>query len=137
GPVVFFLAMEQGTPFAARAAKGTILGLISVSAFSLVYGHMCTRVGWPLSTVAGWCAYLTLTAVLMRLSFSLTAAFLAALVALWVTLALLPQGSSERIGVRSPRSEILLRMFFATALVLGLTGAAAWLGPGLSGLIAP
>lgn len=137
GPVIFFLAMEQGTPFAAQAAKGTILGLISVAAFILVYARLCTRAGWPLSTVAGWCAYLALTVVFMRLSFSLTGAFFVAVAALAVTLALLPQRSSERSAVRSPRSEIFLRMFFATALVLGLTGTAKWLGPGLSGLIAP
>jgi uncharacterized membrane protein len=56
---------------------------------------------------------------------------------LLLTLALFPKASAGPIAIKPPRAEIFLRMAAATVLVLGLTGAAAWLGPSLTGLIAP
>ena len=137
GPVIFFLAMERGEPFAAAAAQGAIMGLISVAAFCLVYGRVCKRLGWMASTWAGWGAYLASTLVFARVTLSLPVTFLAAVAALFLTLALFPRTPAGPITARAPRSEIFLRMFAATALVLGLTGMAAWMGPSLTGLIAP
>jgi hypothetical protein len=137
GPVIFFLAMERGETFAAAASKGAIMGLISVAAFCLVYGRVCTRSGWIASTCAGWAAYLASTLLFVRLSFSLPITFLAAVAALFLALALFQKTSPGPIAAKGPKSEIFLRMFAATALVLALTGMAAWLGPGLTGLIAP
>src|SRR5689334_15298204 len=37
GPVVLFLALEQGTTFAAAAAQAIMLGIISVGVFCLTY----------------------------------------------------------------------------------------------------
>ena len=68
---------------------------------------------------------------------SLPITFLAAVAALFLTLALFPEDQTGPIAAKAPRSEIFLRMAAATALVLGLTGMAAWLGPSLTGLIAP
>jgi hypothetical protein len=55
GPVILFLAMERGEPFAAKAAKGAIMGLISVAAFCLVYG----RVHAPGMITSNWRAKAT------------------------------------------------------------------------------
>ena len=52
GPVSLILALEQGPEFAGRAALGTLFGLISLSAFSLVYGVAARRMGWPACLVA-------------------------------------------------------------------------------------
>lgn len=137
GPVIFFLAMERGEPFAAAASKGAIMGLISVAAFCLVYGRVCTRWGWMASTCAGWGAYLAATLVFVRVSLSLPVTYLAAVAALFLTLAVFPRTPAGPIAIQGPHSEIFLRMAAATLLVLGLTGMAAWLGPSLTGLIAP
>lgn len=137
GPVIFFLAMERGEPFAAAASKGAIMGLISVAAFCLVYGRVCKRFGWIASTLAGWAAYLASTLLFVRLAFSLPITFLTAVAALFLTLALFPAAGPGPVVAQAPHSEIFLRMAAATALVLGLTGMAAWLGPSLTGLIAP
>jgi hypothetical protein len=45
GPVVFFLAIEQGSGFAARAALAVLLGTMSQAAFALVYVRMAVRSG--------------------------------------------------------------------------------------------
>ncbi len=58
GPVLFILAVAHGAAFAARAAAGTLLGLVALSAFALAYGRTATRGrrGWRLSLLAGWVA---------------------------------------------------------------------------------
>src|SRR5260221_7223829 len=38
GPVTFFLALERGTPFAARAADGALGGVAAEACFCLAYG---------------------------------------------------------------------------------------------------
>ena len=45
GPVSLILALEQGPEFAARAALGTLFGLISLAAFSFAYGAAAPG-GW-------------------------------------------------------------------------------------------
>jgi hypothetical protein len=61
GPVVFFIALEQGKSFAARTAQATLMGLISVSAFCLTYSWASRHIGWLGSMLAGWAAYFILT----------------------------------------------------------------------------
>src|SRR6185437_9072530 len=56
GPVLLILALGHGRAFAARAADGTLLGLVSLAAFALVYGRLADGHGWPAAVVAGWVA---------------------------------------------------------------------------------
>ena len=43
GPIAFFIAMEQGTHFAARAAEGSLVGTAAQAGFSLAYGAVADR----------------------------------------------------------------------------------------------
>ena len=53
GPVSLFLALEQGTGFAAAAAAGSIGGVAASAVFAVAYAAMARRFGWPVSlTVA-------------------------------------------------------------------------------------
>ena len=47
GPVSLFLALEQGTTFAATAASGFIAGVMAAAVYALVYVGMARRFGWP------------------------------------------------------------------------------------------
>ncbi len=49
----------------------------------------------------------------------------------------MPKNQSKGIMINPPPWDTPLRMLVATAFLLGLTGAAAILGPQLSGLLAP
>src|SRR5437763_1777798 len=49
GPVSFFLAIEQGTPFAAAAAAGSIGGAAASAVFAIAYAATARRFGWPVS----------------------------------------------------------------------------------------
>src|SRR5690242_16910442 len=57
GPVLLVDALEHGTGFAGRAASGTLLGLIALSAFALAYARAAARgLGWPAALAVGWAA---------------------------------------------------------------------------------
>jgi hypothetical protein len=54
GPVLLVAALEHGATFAARAASGTLLGLVALATFAVAYGWTAARAGWRGSLAAGW-----------------------------------------------------------------------------------
>jgi len=141
GPVSLFLALEQGTAFAAHAAQGTLLGVISLSAFCVVYCWLSLRVGWLLCWLGSWGAYLAATFLFTRITLPLPLGLLSAVCLLGVSLFILPgerkQVNRVMLATISARWDMTLRMLIATLFVLTLTGAASALGPRLSGLLSP
>lgn len=136
-PVALFLALEQGTPFAARAAQGTMLGLLSVAGFCFVYSWLSLRLNWLWCILSGWSVFFLLTFVLEQSAFPLGMAFLLVIVCLIAVLTLLPKEQTSGMTVKPPRWEMGLRMSVAALFVLSITGTAALLGPQLSGLLTP
>lgn len=136
-PVMLFLAIDQGTAFASRAAQDTLLGIMSVASFCLVYYWFSFRFSWPVSMLAGWGAFFALTFILDGITLPLLLSFVAVIIFLAIVLIVMPDSQSKDITIDPPPWDTPLRMLVATAFVLGLTGAAAILGPQLSGLLAP
>jgi uncharacterized membrane protein (GlpM family) len=140
GPILWLYAREQGAPFAARAAAGTLLGLLSLCVFLVTYVRCARRLDWPASTLAGWLAFALATVGLLRTprlaALSWPVALLLAFAALTVTLATLPRPAAPP-PARRPRHDLPLRLGATAALVLALTGLARVLGPSLSGLLTP
>jgi hypothetical protein len=56
GPILLAYALAHGRAFAAGAAAGTLLGLVSLIAFVVVYARLAGRVFWGASMLAGWLA---------------------------------------------------------------------------------
>lgn len=141
GPVSFFLALEQGTNFAAHAAQGTLMGVISLSAFCVVYCWLTLRFGWLLCLSGSWGVYLAATFLFTRIFVPLPVALVLAVGVLCVSLCILPQDNKQvnttKAATISANWDIALRMLIATLFVLTLTGAAGVLGPRLSGLLSP
>jgi len=137
GPVAFFLALEQGNVFAYRASEGIMLGIVSVFAFSLVYGRLALAHGWLPSVSAGLAAFFVSTLLLDALTVSLFAEFALALVVLVVVALLMPHVGSDRVSPWRTRWELPGRIIAATALVVLITGIAPFLGPQLTGLLSP
>jgi hypothetical protein len=138
GPMFWFYAREQGADFAARAAVGTILGVLSLCVFLLVYAWSALRLAWGPSLLLGWAAWALATAGLARLPADpgWQAPLLAAFAALAITLRALPRGAPARSSPR-PRHDLALRMLATGLLVVSLTEVAHLLGPALSGLFTP
>lgn len=137
GPVVLFLALEQGSSFAARAAQGNLLGIISLAAFCLVYSLLSRGNGWLPCVAVSWAAFFALTFALNGLKIPLLAEFFADVIVLAVVLWLLPGNIAGVAPSNPPAWEIPIRMLAATAVVVTITGVAHSLGPRLSGLLTP
>ena len=136
-PVVLYLALEQGTAFAARVAQGTLMGGISQAAFCLTYSWLSFRVGWPGCWLTGWGVFFAATFVFAQVSFPLPLAFAGVVCFLLVALLLWPRQGGQVIEMKAPAWEIPGRMVIATGFALGLTSAASVVGPRLSGLLSP
>jgi hypothetical protein len=138
-PVILVLAVDQGTTFASSAAQDTLLGVLSMVSFCLVYCWFSLRFFWLASMLAGWAAYFALTAFLERISMPLLWSFVVVIAYIAIVLTIMPESKSKGKGItiNPPPWDTPLRMLVATAFVLGLTGAATILGPQLSGLLAP
>jgi hypothetical protein len=138
GPILLVYALAHGRAFAASAAAGTLLGLVSLIAFVVVYARLSARLFWGVSLLAGWLAFAVATAVFSALSLPVGVALGLAALALALGLALLPRpGAEARAHPTPPAWDLPVRALCALALVLSLTAVAGWLGPQLSGLLAP
>jgi len=138
GPILLIYALTHGASFAADAAASTLLGLISLTAFVVVYGRLAGRFTWLVSLLAGWLAFAVGTLVFSTLTIPAGAALLLAGAGFLIGLRLLPAPRAERPQIQAPPIwDLPLRAFCALALVLALTAASGWLGSRLSGLLAP
>jgi hypothetical protein len=140
GPVIWFYARQQGPAFAARAAAGTLLGVVSLCLFLLVYAWTARRQSWLCSLLLGWLSFVAATVPLAWSPAVRDAPWpvglLAACAALTLTIRALPRVLPAAPAPR-PRHDVLLRMLATALMVLALTGAAQLLGPALSGLFTP
>lgn len=137
GTIVAILTLTEGTSFAASAALGALLGIISISAFSVVYARSALRFPWPICLAAASAAFVVSTAVLTQVPEWVIAALVASVVAVFIVLFAVPKRDESLLATPSPRWEIPLRMLTAAILVVAITTAAEGLGPQLSGLLSP
>jgi len=141
GPTLLFYAIQQGAPFAADAARGSLLGLVGVGAFCLVYARASIRFHWAVCLLLGWATFAIVTLAMYRVHFGPIVAFVIAVAALFSARALLPSSRSERVSpkalAKADRWDLPLRMSSAAALVFSLTAAAERLGSNVSGVLTP
>jgi hypothetical protein len=137
GPVSLILALEQGPEFAARAALGTLFGLVSLASFCLAYGAVTRRMGWPGCLVVALGAFGVSTLVLRGVALPFGLAFALVCAVLAGVGALMAGGDPPRPPRRLLPGDLVVRMAIAALLVLVLTSAAATLGPALAGSLSP
>jgi hypothetical protein len=137
GPTLLFYAIQQGAPFAADAARGSLLGLVGVAAFCLVYARTSTRFHWSLCLLLGWASFAIVTVLMYRVHVGPVAAFLIAVATLFGARALLPLHGLVRPASGTPPWDLPLRMLSAAGLVFTLTAAADRLGSSVSGILTP
>lgn len=135
GPILLAFALERGSAFAADAAAGALLGLLSLNAFVIAYGWSARVMGWLPAVAVSWGAFALATLALEPVQLPAGVALVLVFASFALTAAALPRGAVAG-GVRPPRFDLLLRVCATAALVLGLTGLAGALGPQLSGLLA-
>src|SRR6478735_6425122 len=123
GPILLVIAIEHGRSFAADAATGTLLGVVALIVFVLVYVAVSRRLGWPSALLAGWTSFF--------------AAIVFACGACAATLVVLPRPPARLSSVGAyPRWDLPLRAVCAVIPIVVVTAAARALGPHLTGLLA-
>ena len=111
---------------------------MSLIAFVIVYGRLSRRLSWAPCMLFGWLAFAVSTAIFSAFTIPSGIALGLALLAILAGLTWLPHPSSPQlIRTVPPAWDLPLRAGCAVALVLTLTAIAGWLGPQLSGLLAP
>jgi hypothetical protein len=139
-PILLVYALAHGDSFAAKASAATVLGLISLMGFVIVYARLAGALAWWLSLLAGWVTFALLTFLFSLVEVSAVLALVLMGMTLLVSPALLPQGglaAARKSFSPLPSWDLPLRAVSALALVLALTAAAGWLGSRVSGLLAP
>ena len=137
GPVAFFLALEQGTGFAAATTRGSLAGVAAEAGFCLAYGLTARISAWPGAMMAGSLAFAVAAAMLATARLTVLPLVTLATAALALSLSLLPRFGSDTAALPAPPVwDLPARMAVATVLVLGLTELAPYVGPQLSGLLA-
>jgi len=137
GTILFVLTLSNGPGFAAPAAFGALLGIVSLCAFALAYARSATHLVWPICLTVATAAFALSTWVLIVVPGEVVLDLVIAVAAIGVVIWLIPSPTEPAEPGPSPRWEIPLRMLTAAALVLTITTAAGALGPRLSGLLSP
>ena len=138
GPVVFFLALDQGTSFAAAAAQGSLTGAVAQAGFCLAYGWSAKVGRWPLALAGGALGF-ALPALALQAAPRPPLALLVAIIPCCVVLTLsmmTPTSAADGAPASLNRWDIPTRMVTGTVAVVALTQAAPLLGPRFSGLLA-
>ncbi|MGZ4279855.1 MAG: hypothetical protein ACXVVU_24705 [Solirubrobacteraceae bacterium] len=136
GPLLLIAAEEHGTAVAAKAASGTLLGLVALSGFALAYGRTALHAGWATSLAAGWATAAGIAVLLAGVDAGPLAGLGAATLSLVVAYCALPRGGAPLAARSAPRWDLPLRMAVAAALVAALAAAATRLGPLVGGILA-
>jgi hypothetical protein len=139
GPILLITELEHGAHFAARAAAASLLGLVALATFVVVFARVAHGRGWLAAVAAGWLAFLGVALAFSTTSIPAGVGAALAAAAFAVAPYLLPTDphvDDEPIGPL-PAWDLPARAVATALLVLGLTGAAAGLGPRLTGVLTP
>jgi hypothetical protein len=142
GPILFISYLEHGRQFAGDAAAASLLGLVSLALFAVVFSFLSRTHTWPTTLLTGWLACLMADLVLAAVRLPAPAALCFVVAAIGIAtkaMSGLPiqRVRSSRPAVAPPWWDLPARAVATGVLVLALTAAAAQLGPGLMGVLAP
>jgi hypothetical protein len=138
GPILLVFALDHGRIFAADASSSTLLGIVSLIAFIVVYARLASKAHWGASLILGWGAFFAMTLVLSAFSVPPAISLVCVLASVALALLALPRSDDQSLSaITPPRWDLPLRAVSALALVLALTALAGQLGAKLSGLLAP
>ncbi|ADJ48046.1 hypothetical protein AMES_6221 [Amycolatopsis mediterranei S699] len=136
GPILLITYLEHGAAFVARAASASLLGLVSLAAFAVVFARVSRARGWLGTLLVGWLVCLSLDLALTFAPVPVWVALGLALAAAWTGIRLLPEPGEAR-PVPLPWWDLPARAVATAGLVVALTAAAGRLGPDLTGVLAP
>jgi uncharacterized membrane protein (GlpM family) len=135
GPILFFLALERGPEFTARAATAALSAVVASQCCSVAYAHAAQRLPWPLALCTSLTTWFVAALLLSVMPPSLPLALLVALTSLTLAPRLFPKVVLPPVTVRSSRAELMCRMIAGAALTLAVTWAGSIVGERWTGLL--
>lgn len=135
-PILFIIAVQHGTAFAASAALSTLTAVIGNLTFGLFYAWSATRFTWGLCLLSGFAGYFLVIACLYFWTPSLYAAVPLVLAVLLIAPRLYPVSGLATESPSVPANDLFWRMGSSVLLVLFVTRLSSTLGPQLSGAFA-
>ena len=138
GPILLILYLDHGRSFAADAARAATLGIVPLSAFALIFAYLSRRQGWLLILLTSWITVLVADFALSHLAVPAGVALLLALLALHGAGTLLRRmDQPPPLAVATQWWDLPARAIATGVLVVLITGFATFLGPALTGALAP
>ena len=139
GPVSFFLTLEQGAAFSATASFNTLLGVLACTTAALIYPWLAAwGMPWFVALPAALCGFFVGGWAVLHLTISPLWAVALAMLCPVLVMACLPRvaaGKPANGRALSARVRVPVQMACGVVIVLAVTGAARWLGPGWSGVL--
>ncbi|MDD0968247.1 MULTISPECIES: hypothetical protein [Pseudomonas] len=136
GPILFFLAIEQGPAFAAQSAVAALSAMFAMIAFCVTYAQVAQRANWPLALVVSLSVWAVLALILSLIPASLPFSIAAAATALLAAPYLFPKVQPVVSGSAPKSDKLVWRMIAGAALTLVVTMLASTVGERWSGLLA-
>ncbi|EJM06560.1 hypothetical protein PMI18_00835 [Pseudomonas sp. GM102] len=136
GPILFFLAIEQGVMFAAQAATAALSAMFAMIAFCVTYAQVAQRLSWPWALTISLLVWTLAAIVLSLIPPSLVFSVIAAATALLAAPYLFPTVQPIVSGPAPKSDKLLLRMMAGALLTLAVTLLASTVGERWSGLLA-
>lgn len=139
GPILLITDLERGARFGANAAGASLLGLVALASFVVVFARVSRERGWVLAVAAGWIAFLLVALAFSTVSIPAGVGLTLAVGAFALAPVLMPPDPhfAEAIEGELPAWDLPARALATALLVLSLTGAAAGLGARLTGVLTP
>lgn len=140
GPILLISCLEHGTRFGAAAAASSLLGLVTLALFAVVFAWFSRRAGAILSLAVTWAACLAADVALAQVQVSPWVGFPVVLLAAWGASRVLARGTvspGAPLLTTRPWWDLPGRAAATASLVVLVTSLAGALGPAMTGVLAP
>ncbi len=134
GPVLFFLALERGDAYLAETARGALLAIPPIAAYSVVYAAVARWRDWPLSLALAALTFALSGWLMSNVPGTARDAALLAIIALFIAYWSIVKPPALKGSFAMPWWDIPARMLATAVLVGFITLSADYLGPTRSGI---
>ena len=135
GPIVVFLALEQGQAFGVVASTSAMASVLALLAFGVAYSWFSLSKTWPVTYALSLIVWTAIAFLLAQLTLTPFIAVALALVAIVFTPILLPKVAATPSN-STTLNDLPLRLMAGAALTLAVTQSAHLLGGNWSGILA-
>lgn len=136
GPILLFVALEQGPRFAAVTAAAALAGGLAWLCFAVSYARVAARTSWLLALPISLAAYLIVGTALVWSALPYALVVVMIVVAVICAPLIFPRANQPVDRAVISAVEILARMVAGGVLTVSVTRLSPMLGPKFSGLFA-